>query len=203
VRFPPRIVLTGGPGGGKTSFVQVAHRYLDFKVVVVPETARGVKEAAPGGRRPRSDDVDFQLEVLRAQLAAEAGLSIDPREDLVLLDRGVFDSAAFIGLHGYRSILDRVNLTEEEALLRYDGIVFVRSAATLLGAAAIRRVTADERSFLEHVRDAESKLLDVVRPHENLEFVEAREDFDDKCRAIATAVESVVSNAAGVPKLRS
>lgn len=198
MRSSLRIVLTGGPGGGKTSFLQVAHRYLDFKLVVVPETARGLKEAAPRGGRPHSNDVGFQFEVLQAQLVAEAGLSSDPGVDLVLLDRGVFDGAAFIHVDEYRSILARVDLSEEEALLRYDGIVFVRSAATLLGATVIRRVAADERSFLEHVRDAESKLLDVVRLHGNLEFVEARDDFDDMCRAIAAAVEAVVSNAARV-----
>lgn len=147
--------------------------------------------------------MNFQLEVLRAQLAAEAGLSIDPGADLVLLDRGVFDGAGFIGLHGYRSILERVHVSEQEAVVRYDGIVFVRSAATLFGATAIRRVVADERVFLEHIRDAESRLLDVVRSHENLEFVEAREDIDDKCRAIAAAVKAVVMGAAGAPRPQS
>jgi predicted ATPase len=184
--------LTGGPGGGKTSFLQVAHRYLDFKLVIVPETARGMKEATRDGLRPHSDDVGFQFEVLQAQLAAEAGLLSDSGMNLVLLDRGVFDGAAFIHVDEYRSILARVDLSEEEALLRYDGIVFVQSAVPLLGAAAIQRIATDERSFSDHVRDAESKLLNVVRLHGNLEFVEARDDFADKCRAIATAVEAVV-----------
>lgn len=193
MRSPLRFVLTGGPGGGKTRFLEGAHRYLEGKVVVVPEAATGLKDLEPDLCRPRSDSVEFQLEVLQAQLKAEAGLLSHPEVKYALLDRGIFDGVAFIQPHEYRAILAQVGLSEVEAVMRYDGIVFVYSAAPLLGAAAIQRIPVNERSFVEHVKVAESRLLNVVLRHKNLEFVQAQEDFLDKCRAIASAVETVYS----------
>ena len=54
---PKLVVLTGGPGGGKTALLEMARRYFCQHVVILPEAASIIfgggfpRLVAPGGRR--------------------------------------------------------------------------------------------------------------------------------------------------------
>lgn len=93
---PPKlVVVTGGPGAGKTAVLEVAQRQLCRHVVVLPEAAsilwRGQfpRHGSVAGRRAAQRSiVRLQLEMQR--MAIEEGGSA-----LIVCDRGTLDGLAY------------------------------------------------------------------------------------------------------------
>jgi broad-specificity NMP kinase len=92
---PRRIVLTGGPGGGKTTAADLMRRELGDRIVVVPEAAtilfaggfpRGADDMARGGDTASHHSVQHNLECVHAAHYPER---------LQLCDRGTIDGAAY------------------------------------------------------------------------------------------------------------
>src|SRR5262245_25592869 len=87
-RAPKLLVLTGGPGGGKTAVLEIVRKHFCEHVVVLPEAAtiifgggfpRGVSAAA---RRAA------QRAIFHVQLELEAMAIEEGRAPVVLCDRG-------------------------------------------------------------------------------------------------------------------
>jgi len=90
-----KIVITGGPGCGKTTVLGVLER---MGCTVLSESARKLimEEQAKGGRAlPWDDWQGFQLKVLEMQLRRENEL-----DETVFLDRAAVDGVAYYRLHG-------------------------------------------------------------------------------------------------------
>ena len=132
-----RIVLTGGPGSGKTTVLNsIVNIYssLGVKVIVVSETAT---EIINSGIKPFGDDkidlLDFQELVLSLQLSKEKlfDRSIElykkshPDKDiLVIYDRGAIDNKAYINDKDFNSILNQVCQNSYSSILnKYDLVI--------------------------------------------------------------------------------
>src|SRR6516165_6148183 len=98
-----RIVLTGGPCGGKsTALAAITDRLqgLGFQVYRVPETATLL--LGGGGVRdvPVGQLVGIQAELLRVMMALEdafhASASATGRPSIILCDRGAMDASAYL-----------------------------------------------------------------------------------------------------------
>jgi predicted ATPase len=90
-----RIVLTGGPGGGKTTAADLFRREIGEKVVVVPETATMLFT----GGFPRVGEPKARTATQRANFHAQVALediqgALYPGR-VLLCDRGTIDGAAF------------------------------------------------------------------------------------------------------------
>ena len=123
-RAPKRVVLTGGPGAGKTAILELIGHFFCRHVHVLPEAAGIVF----GGGFPRNHDLDLRRAAQRAifyvqrelEAVASAG---DPA--IVLCDRGTVDSVAF--WPGPRDFWDEVGSTLDTQLVRYDLVVHLRT----------------------------------------------------------------------------
>lgn len=92
---PRLVVLTGGPGAGKTATLEVVQRELCGHVAVVPEAASILwtggfprRGSAPARRAAQRAIAHVQLEL--QQLAVDEG-----RAALIVCDRGVLDGLAY------------------------------------------------------------------------------------------------------------
>jgi predicted ATPase len=89
---PTRHVITGGPGVGKTTTLELLAKQ---GFTTVPESARDViaaqQRAGAEGLLPWTDFIGFQYLVLDEQLRRERAASGNP----VFLDRGVIDALAY------------------------------------------------------------------------------------------------------------
>lgn len=178
---PPRVVLTGGPGGGKTAVLEVVRRHFCEHIIVLPEAAsilfgggfpRGTHDTA----RRAAQRAIFRVQDELERLALEEG-----NVALVLCDRGVVDGAAYWpGLPD--ALFVEVGTTREAALGRYTGVVHL--------------ATPDARGYdhtnpvrIESVSDAaaiDARIAAVWDGHPRRAFVEAEADFVQKVtRAIA------------------
>lgn len=124
---PRRIVLTGGPGAGKTATLELIRRasFCDH-VQILPEAAGIVF----GGGFPRRHDIGARMAAQRAIFHVQRELEACVAEDnaaIILCDRGTVDGAAY--WPGPDDYFDGVGTTLEDELERYDAVIHLRTPA--------------------------------------------------------------------------
>lgn len=124
-----RIVVTGGPGGGKSTAVQLFRRELGERVVVVPESATLLF----AGGFPRHGTAAAQEAAQRAIFHVQRNLedvqAATYPDRLLLCDRGTVDGAAYWPTGGPERYFEAMATTLETELARYDGVIFLQTAA--------------------------------------------------------------------------
>lgn len=113
-----RFVVTGGPGGGKTTLLtSLSERGYSF----APESARKIiKERLATGLSPRPEPVSFAHEVLRADIEKYRNIGANNRP--MFFDRSVLDALY---------MLDAENAVTHDEVARYihdfpyNGVVFL------------------------------------------------------------------------------
>lgn len=124
----PRIVVTGGPGAGKTTAIDLFRRELGPRLVTVPEAATMLL----GGGFPRPSDPParraVQLAIYHVQHNLEAvQLARYPRR-VLLCDRGTIDGAAYWPAPA-DEFFAAVGSSMQAELARYDEVIFFETAA--------------------------------------------------------------------------
>lgn len=121
-------MLTGGPGGGKTTAADLLRRELGERVVVVPEAATMLF----GGGFPRVEDIDArkatQTAIYHVQRGAEDVVAAQYADRVLLCDRGTVDGAAYWP-NDPDHFFESVDSSLEAELARYDAVVFFETAA--------------------------------------------------------------------------
>ena len=173
------VVLTGGPGAGKTAVLEVVRRHLCEHVAVLPEAASIVF----GGGFPRQGDevgrraaqrAIFHVQVELERLAVETG-----RAALILCDRGVVDGSIYWPGEP-EDYWREVGLTRAEALARYRTVIHLRTPA------ADRGYNHDNPVRTESALDAialDERLLAAWEAHPHRVVVDSAESFLDKLSA--------------------
>ena len=175
-----RIVLTGGPGAGKTAVLELIRQYFCSHVKVLPESAGIVF----GGGFPRGDHTLEQQAAQRAIFYVQRELeaaAIADNPAIVLCDRGTVDGAAY--WTGTDDLWSSVGTTLDEQLRRYDAVIHLRTPAAESGynhENPLRIESADEAAAID------ARLARAWERHPRRFVVEPAADFLTKAaRAIA------------------
>jgi predicted ATPase len=128
-RPPRRIVLTGGPGGGKTTAAELFLREYKDQISLVPETATNLFKSG----FPRLHDNEVikltQASIFYVQKNLESiHQHICPNRTL-LCDRGTVDGAAYWPHNKSEVFFKLMGTTYEAELKRYDAVIFFETAA--------------------------------------------------------------------------
>jgi hypothetical protein len=133
-----RVVMTGGPCGGKSScltFIENHLQELGYTVYMVPEASTLLKISGCGFPVSASREIQLAWEEskMRLQIALEdlfVQLSSASGEKTVILnDRGLLDSKFFAGEEDFADILFNNHWSEETLLGRYDLVIHLVTAA--------------------------------------------------------------------------
>ena len=119
-----RVVLTGGPGAGKTAVLELIRLFFCEHVKTLPEAAGIVF----GGRFPRSDQPPLRRAAQRAIYHIQRELETVADADeaaVVLCDRGTVDCSAY--WIGEGDLFSAVGTTAALELARYDAVIHLRS----------------------------------------------------------------------------
>jgi predicted ATPase len=182
-----RIVVTGGPGAGKTTAVDMFRRELGDHIVVVPESATMLYQ----GGFPRVNESKAQKTVQRAIYFLQKNLE-DTQTDLypgrvLLCDRGTLDGEAY--WPGTSEEYFRYLGTHREAeFKRYDAVLFLESAA--VGGISIEGGNRFRVESVEQAARVDKKLKEIWQGHPHFAFVPHHPSFLTK---ILTGLESLRS----------
>jgi predicted ATPase len=125
-----RVVLTGGPGAGKTAILEFMRLAFCRHVVILPEAAGLLF----GGGFPRNQSPVRLRAVQRAIFHVQRELEESTVEDnaaIVVCDRGTPDGAAY--WPGPGTLWDAVGTTREEELGRYGAVIHLRTPSDANG----------------------------------------------------------------------
>jgi len=124
-----RIVLTGGPGGGKTTAADMLRREVGERIVIVPESATMLFS----GGFPRCEEPVARCAIQRAIFHVQRNLeevqSARYPGRVLLCDRGTVDGAAYWPSEDPEAFFTDLGTTLETELLRYDAVLFFETAA--------------------------------------------------------------------------
>jgi len=171
-----RIVLTGGPGAGKTAVLEMIRHSLCDHVAIAPEAAGVIFS----GGFPRSQEPEARRATQRAiyhvQLELEATLLAQGR-GIMLCDRGAADGLAY--WPGPDEFWTAVGATREEVLRRYDAVIHLRVPDEERGYGhqnPLRTETAAE------ARAIDDRILDAWHGHPRRIVIDSATDFIEKAR---------------------
>lgn len=172
-----KIVLTGGPGGGKTTALDLFRRELHDKIVVVPEAAttlftQGIK---------RGQDVESSKRVQVAIYHLQKNFekiyqNLHPNIPL-LCDRGTLDGLAYWPADE-KNFFDAIGSTLEQELSRYDAVIFFQTAA-----ACGDNIKSNNPHRVESAKESielDRKLQLIWRKHPHFHYVDSSESFVKK-----------------------
>jgi hypothetical protein len=188
---PLRIVLTGGPGGGKTTAADLFRREIGERIVIVPESATTLFR----GGFPRVDDPDAVRAEQRAIFEVQRSLEQIQTElypDRVLLcDRGTIDGGAYWP-DGADEFFATMGSTHADELARYDAVLFFETAA--VGGISIEggnryRVESNERALA-----LDRRLRELWSPHPGFHIVPHHDSFLHKITMGLAILESIVAD---------
>jgi predicted ATPase len=169
-----RIVLTGGPGAGKTAVLELVRQEFCAHVEILPEAAGIIF----GGGFPRTGSLEWRRSAQRAiyfvqrelEATAEAGNSA-----VVLCDRGTVDGAAY--WPGPESFWDSVGTTLKSELERYDAVIHLQTPSIDSGYNNGNPLRTESATAAAEI---DAKLLEIWRGHRRRFIVPPSADFLEK-----------------------
>ncbi len=170
-----RVVLTGGPGAGKTAVLELIRQHFCEHVHVLPEAAGIVF----GGGFPRGESVPLrqaaQRVIFHVERELEAVADAGPA-GLVLCDRGTVDGVAYWPTPP--DLWSALGIRREDELARYDAVIHLRTP-TLVGGYRrdpLRIESASEAAAIDE------RIARAWDGHPRRTFVESTPQFMDKAR---------------------
>jgi len=192
-----KLVLTGGPCGGKTTGqarLATFFENLGWKVFRVPETATVLMSGGISFGDLNTEQVlDFQEHLVTTMMALEdTYFSMAEKchqNVLIIADRGVLDASAFIERDDWERILKKLDLEDIEINdNRYNHVVHLQTAA--IGAEKFYSTEDHSARFegLELAKERDKRALEAWRDHPYVDIVDNRSDFDTKINRVIDLV---------------
>lgn len=195
-----KIVLTGGPGTGKTTVlekIQQVYGSQGYRVIVIDETAtylilKGIRPFGEGA----IDLVDFQELVMRMQLAKEevferAALMMGETEKvLIVYDRGAIDNRAYINAEQFEEVLARLNHVKNvsELMDNYDLVIDLVGRKDFYTCDNNKARSEDAETALE----LGSNTLKSWIGHKKIKIVLPKDTMDEKVNEVLNIINDVL-----------
>lgn len=188
-----RIVLTGGPGGGKTTAADLFRREIGERVVVVPEAATLLF----AGGFPRSDEPGAlraaQRAIYHVQRNLEDAQSARFPGRILLCDRGTIDGAAYWPDTPEAYFAEQGSTIDKE-LERYDAVIFFETAA--VGGLSIEGGNPVRIEDIDTAVTLDRKLRTLWTRHPRFVLVPHNPSFFKKITFGLASIESIVAQLA-------
>jgi predicted ATPase len=185
-----RVVLTGGPGGGKTTAADLYRREIGDEVVIVPEAATILYL----GGFPRGGEVGVRKATQRAiyqvQRNLEDAQAAHYKSRVLLCDRGTVDGAVYWPGDS-QDFFSQIGSSLEQELARYDAVIFFETAA--VGGISIEGGNPARIETLEQSLELDKKLRALWSQHPHFIFVPHDRSFIKKINQGLTELAKVVA----------
>ncbi len=195
-----KIVITGGPCAGKTTALEQVKDIFErigYKVLIVSETATELISSGVSTHQLESV-TDYQLCQISLQIKKEevfvnaASKVKNADKVIVICDRGVLDSKAYMTEAEFKQILDTLNLNENEICDSYGAVFHLETAAK--GAKqfyTLNNNSARTESAEEAIK-VDDRLISAWKDHRYFRLIDNSTDFDTKINRLIDEIASFI-----------
>ncbi len=188
------VVLTGGPGGGKSTAADLLRREIGERVIVVPEAATMLFS----GGFPRPVDPEArrsaQAAIYHVQRNLEDIQAAQYPERILLCDRGTVDGGAYWP-DGSDDFYESVGSSYEQELGRYDAVIFFETAA--LGSHGFESENPVRTETQQEAVDLDGRLRELWAPHPWFTLIPHSASFFRKMTVGLGILESLIAQIEG------
>ena len=184
-----KIVITGGPGGGKTTAIDLFRREFISEVSVVPESATTIFSS---GIRRGKNEVEIkciQQSIYQLQTNMENLISVQNPGHALICDRGTLDGLAYWP-NSKKSFFETINSNFEEELNNYSAVIFFQTAACSGGDITSNNPYRSEDN--DEAIKLDNKLQEIWRKHPRFYLIKSNESFADKVADGVNTIKSVL-----------
>jgi len=183
-----RVVLTGGPGAGKTAVLEIAKKNFCQHVSILPESAGIVFGGGFWRRESLASRQAAQRAIFHIQRELERVIEEEHQSAVALCDRGTLDGLAY--WPGEESLYwKELGTTKTAELARYSTVIHLRTPSLDFG------YNNDNPVRIESAKQAaeiDEKIAKAWEGHPNRIFIESHSDFLEKAeRALSMVKEAL------------
>jgi predicted ATPase len=168
-----RIVLTGGPGAGKTAVLELIRKYFCKHVRVLPEAA----SILFGGGFPRESTQPSRKAAQRAIFHVQRQLELLVAPEgvpaITLCDRGTLDGLAYWPGPS-EEMLTEVGSTLAAELAHYDAVIHLRTPSAAFGYDLSNKLRTEPATVAAEI---DQKIVEAWWAHPRRFFIESKQDF--------------------------
>lgn len=182
------VVLTGGPGAGKTAVLELVRKVLCEHVAILPEAA----SILFGGGFWRLDSLTAQMAAQRAifhvQNEMERMVLDEKKWSIGLCDRGSLDGLAYWPgkEDGYFDVL---KTSRESEFQKYKAVIHLRTPSLARGYNYQNPIRVESAEVAAQI---DEKIYQVWKNHPNYSEIESADDFISKVQKAATRIQTYV-----------
>ncbi len=183
-------MLTGGPGGGKTTAADLFRREIGDRVIVVPEAATLLFSG--GFPRPVAVDAarSAQGAIYHVQRNLEDIQAAQYPDRILLCDRGTVDGGAYWP-DGPEEFFASVASTHQDELARYDAVIFFETAAR--GGHGFESENRFRTESQQQAVDLDARLRELWKPHPRFTLIPHSASFFRKMTVGVGILENLVA----------
>ena len=176
-RHAPRlIVVTGGPGAGKTALLEIVRHHFCRHVAILPESASLLfkggfprRPSLAGRRAAQRAIVHVQRQLERLELDESTGAA-------VLCDRGTIDGIAYWP-GDPTDFWTELGTTPQEELARYAAVIHLRPPSSGNGYNHENPVRTESA---QQAHEIDERILEAWSAHPRRHVIESTHDFMEK-----------------------
>ncbi|RMG18136.1 MAG: hypothetical protein D6731_02760 [Planctomycetota bacterium] len=189
-----RIVLTGGPGGGKTTAADLFRREIGERVVIVPEAATILFSGGFLRTEVEAARRAAQKAIFHTQRNLEDSYRAVYPNRVLLCDRGTIDGAAYWP-GDPADFFASLGTSLEQEMARYDAVIFFQSAA--VGGRSIEGGNPVRTEAVEEAAALDARLRALWESHPNFRLIPNHTSFFKKLTMGLASLEGIVARLTG------
>lgn len=184
------VVLTGGPGAGKTAILEIARRSLGSRVVVLPEAASILfgggfwRSGTPAGRRAA------QRAIYYVQREQQRMVIEESQHRFVLCDRGTLDGLAYWPEEP-SSFWQDLGTSCEAELARYAAVIHLRTPSPAHGYNHQNPLRTEDAT---RAAEIDQSILRIWSHHPQHFVIDSSEDFLIKVHSTLALIDALLSD---------
>ncbi len=184
------VVLTGGPGAGKTAILEIARRSLGSRVVVLPEAASILfgggfwRSGTPAGRRAAQRAI-YYVQREQQRMVIEEG-----QHRFVLCDRGTLDGLAYWPEEP-SSFWQDLGTSCEAELARYAAVIHLRTPSPAHGYNHQNPLRTEDAT---RAAEIDQSILRIWSHHPQHFVIDSSEDFLIKVHSTLALIDALLSD---------
>lgn len=186
-----KIVLTGGPCGGKSTAIEKIDEYFTkrgYKVISVPETAT---ELISNGITPLNCENPFEfqkilmtLQMEKEHLFEKAASNMNYEKIIMLYDRGVLDNKGYVNNDEFNKLMRLFNTTIISQRDKYDAVFNLTTAAKGKKDCYTLENNKARKDSINDAIKLDDKMIAAWTGHPHFRIIDNSTDFDEKIKRL-------------------